>query len=940
VIPGVRALLLLAACAACTAARADRPIAYLDINEGWRIETRGAWAARVDHRELLAMRHPWAPSNDGDFAQAWREVEVPAAWTGPVFLSFYCSDDYEADPAQVAPTLTAEGFVGHRFKQVFVNEQVVWSEDLADSITRGEPSVYRVPIDVPPGKRFKLGIIAYDRTGSETELPGDFSQSETGSVVRSENAHAAKFMSHVYWGDFALSMGGQEPRAPRSPAEAKVTATHEKRWPLPPPGTAPGKTPVRLTLHRADALPPRGFPMRIGLPFPPGAAAERTSMRLQTPNEQAVHAGKNVTSRWPDGSVRWALFDVHLKPGMDALDLAFRKDWADAPAAVKTDTADDGLRVSAGAASWEIQRGALLQDLALKKQTLVRDTTLTLTAGGERARGYSEQVRMTDEQPGQATYLVEGRFEGQTRPLASFRLYITAYADAPYLKLWLRLLNDTDAPLPVEALELAFALETPGPAHALGLDTPGGLRIVQENADNRVAALTEAPAPDAPKDVPLDGAAPFWLTSGGLTVAVPRFQQLHPKAASVAEGALAIDLAAAASRPIIFTPGEAKSHTLWLSLEEPEPEAFAAAAERPPLWSNAAYYAASGAFGTAHPADGLPKFAERLEAEYGGKDWRALGFEYGLRDFPDQAYMGAAGSWRNNYYDRMHGAWAAWLLTGNPEWFDRATDVCRLISDVAIVHTDLPGQDWLGAMHGPGENHVAGPWPPTLRTDGLVLFDRLTGEPEATEAWLGVTDYIARSGAGLAVASVRNGAGPFAALVAAYEESGEPALLDEGSARIDSFWNQMDRRRGAWPETHGSRVYQGNVPWMIAQLAGPLYRWYIATGDLEAAQMLVALADAIICENPPWDQPGTMSGYSHNPRFETTAAYDPLIIPVLFAAYELSEDPYYLDAAKAQWNRWAADPAFDSVFNTFWHTPWLAGMLAKHYPEAFAVAQP
>ncbi|MBI1319590.1 MAG: hypothetical protein GC168_11680 [Candidatus Hydrogenedens sp.] len=914
---------------------ADRPILYLDNAEGWRFEQRGDWAVRVDHRDLLAMRHDWTPSNDGDFAQAWREVDIPANWSSPVYLSFYCSDDYEAKARREdAPQLTAEGYIGHRFKQVFVNEQVVWTEDIADPVVKGEPLTYRVPIEVEPGKRIRLGVIVYDRTASATQLPGDYSQSDDQKPEPEANAHAGKFLSNVYWGDFALSEAGQEPRAPRMPALAKVMAVHEKRWPLPLPGGGKPSAPVSLTLHHTASLPPRGFPLRMGVPFPPGAAEERGEVRLQAKGEHAVYAGKTVTSRWPDGSLRWAMFDTFVKPGTETLDLAFRKDWSNAPSPVKTKIEDDGLAIEASSSAWRIQRGGLLQGLAYKGKPIIDDTLLTLTAGGQRARGYSEQVRIVDEQPQQATYLVEGKFQGQSRALGSFRLYITAYAEAPYLQLWLRLINDTPEPLPVEALELSFALAEPGKTLVPGAETEGALRVAQDTADRRVATLTPPPAPDLPADVPLDQAAPFWISSGGLTAALPRFQQLHPKAAGVSDGAMTLNLAAAAARPVVFTPGEAKSHTVWLSLDEPAPEAFAAAAEHPPVWSNPAYYCASGAFGLAHPADGLPKFGERLEAEYAGKDWRALGFEYGLRDFPDAAYMGQAGAWRNNYYDRMHGAWAAWLLTGNPEWFERAEDVCRLVSDVAIVHADVPGQDWLGAMHGPGENHVAGPWNPTLRTDGLVLFDRLTGTPETAEAWLGVADYIARTGTGLKGSSVRQYAGPFAAIVAAYEETGEPSFLDEGSARIEAFWKEVDARRGAWPDVHGSQVYQGNVPWMIAQLAGPLYRWYLATGDVEAAQLVVGLADAMICENTPWDAPGAMRGYSHNPRFDNTAVYDPLILPVLFAAYELSEDPFYLDAAKAQWNRWANDPSFDSVFNTFWQTPMLAGMLAKYLPEA------
>ena len=510
-------------------------------------------------------------------------------------------------------------------------------------------------------------------------------------------------------------------------------------------------------------------------------------------------------------------------------------------------------------------------------------------------------------------------------------MYLTAFAQVPYIQIWMRLFNDTDAPLPVESLRMEFELnEAPRDSVAVGQGFDKPWEIAQDSADARVASFGDSGLPDQP----LASDTPFYLQRGALTIAVPRFQQLHPKAAASREGAVAIDLIAAGDRPIVFTPGEAKSHTVWLAFGEDEPAAFAAAAERPPIWSAPDYYARSGALGLAATATGLPKFGAGLEASYAGKDWRQLGYSLGVRDFPDQVYMGKPGSWRNNYYDRLLGAWAAWTLTGSPEWHDRALEISALLSDVGIVHSDVPGKDWLGALHGPGENHVAGPWNPTLRVEGLVWTEKLTGWPELREEWLGVADFVVRTRAGANGGSVRQHAGPFAALVSAYAETGEPHFHGEAVERIELFRQNMDRRRGVWPDMHGSRVYRGNVPWMVAQLAGPLCRWYHLTGDLDAAQIVVGMAESMICENTPWDEPGNLSGYSHNPHFSITRSYDPIILPVLFTAYELTGDDFFLDAAKAQWYRWAKSDVFDSVFNTFWHTPWLAHLLRKHYPEA------
>ena len=90
------------------------------------------------------------------------------------------------------------------------------------------------------------------------------------------------------------------------------------------------------------------------------------------------------------------------------------------------------------------------------------------------------------------------------------------------------------------------------------------------------------------------------------------------------------------------------------------------------------------------------------------------------------------------------------------------------------------------------------------------------------------------------------------------------------------------------------------------------------------------VAESIVCEDTDWDHPGVVSGYSHNPRYPVTAKYDLLIIPMIFAAYELTEDPFFLEAATAQWNRVTATRGFGSIFNCYYHTPWLVWYLKTY----------
>lgn len=104
----------------------------------WRQDHTGAFATRRDLRQLLVIEHPWQPSRTGKYGQWQTRVASPKAWQPgqPLFVSFYQSDNYSGD--WMPDTWTgAQVFVSHRFKQLLVNGQVVWEEDVADEQTAG-----------------------------------------------------------------------------------------------------------------------------------------------------------------------------------------------------------------------------------------------------------------------------------------------------------------------------------------------------------------------------------------------------------------------------------------------------------------------------------------------------------------------------------------------------------------------------------------------------------------------------------------------------------------------------------------------------------------------------------------------------------------------------------------------------------------------------------
>jgi hypothetical protein len=111
------------------------------------------------------------------------------------------------------------------------------------------------------------------------------------------------------------------------------------------------------------------------------------------------------------------------------------------------------------------------------------------------------------------------------------------------------------------------------------------------------------------------------------------------------------------------------------------------------------------------------------------------------------------------------------------------------------------------------------------------------------------------------------------------------------------------------------------------------------TGDVEAAQVLVALADAVVSENIDWDAPGKLHAYSYHPKYSASAAYYPQVLPMFFAAHELSGADRFEEAARAVWATWASSEHFpddrittDQAANTLWMLPWLA-----HWGQAYGL---
>src|SRR5438105_336420 len=66
---------------------------------------------------------------------------------------------------------------------------------------------------------------------------------------------------------------------------------------------------VPLLFTALEAVPRRGEPVTVGLPWPRGAIHDDNYFTLIGPDGSSQVLQTQVLDRWPDGGIRWCLFD-------------------------------------------------------------------------------------------------------------------------------------------------------------------------------------------------------------------------------------------------------------------------------------------------------------------------------------------------------------------------------------------------------------------------------------------------------------------------------------------------------------------------------------------------------------------------------------------------------------------------------------------------------
>lgn len=906
---------------------ATAPPIPVPVNDGvWTLSTSGKFEAWIDRRELLVLYHPWEESASGMAAGAECTVALPAEWKGPARLHFYMTDDYDGQ----APLFEGDwrgriALPGHRFKQVWVNDALIWEQDVADAEGTAQPSHFAVPLpaSIASGQSFRLAFKLADKTGSGERLPGDLRTiAPIDGIAESD---PWRFMTHLYVGDVTITPASMETTEPQpSPLARAVREKAFARRPVFPASDA-AVLPVRLQVKGGAS---EGFPraLRCGVPLPRGLfhSSEIGQLQLTTIDNQPIPCRASPMNLWDDGSVRWA--EIHAALDGAATEVVLSRDPALAqpvpnpsPAAVDEN-------------EWPVL-GPVLTRMPWNGQP-----PLELSAHIE-AEGKSFVPKRASATRTSGPILRETQLSGildsDSGALGRYTCAISTIEGLPYARVLWRVFADRPGQAKISRMHLDLSVPFSNAAQVCwkkeGPMRSGEIHLRQTATDESQVCGADGAAIEEVSQ----GAGWIGVTDGQHSVCVQlrHFAEQHPVELTFREGHIEIGTFSRTPESPEYLPheGEAKRHEIWIgwwerALTSEEFARVAAAFADPPHLMNPDYFCATGAMGRGYPHDDT-RFAELtafMKKTYGVMPESSFNAT-GIRDWGDLLYNKEKQQWRNGYYDTPQGFAAEYLMTGDEHWFRRLEASARHIADVDICYASKEHPEWIGGIHGyDGADHsTAAPWPPTQRIKGLLAYARIAADRDIREAALGVADSAIRANRAIGASSVRDHAGVLDALVAAYDETRDAKYLEGARRLAHDAMTKIDSRRGCYAEIHGNVSYRGNVPWMVAQLAEPMFEYCEQSGDIEAATAMAGLAESILTENCTRGVLGDVYGYSHNPHFKKNSSYHILIAPTLGYAWDLSGDSEFSRHAQAMYAQTLREDSVNPINNCYWDTPTL-----------------
>jgi hypothetical protein len=625
-----------------------------------------------------------------------------------------------------------------------------------------------------------------------------------------------------------------------------------------PPATAADSIPITVaepTEHARSA-----WPATVGMPFGRGRLARVEDLRLFDAGGKPVSLQAELFSRWPDGSVKWAVLSFLADTGAQpvAYRLQSKPDWPQPAGGGPLLTLDDTARAWSLVADGNHIEIGKQHSFPLDGLQVVDGQGVRLTCGP----AAPESFVVESNGPVRAAVKWAGPLVGPQGP-AGWSYLVRLELWKGKLQGWDISVSSDQGPRKFRTLRsislLGPALK--GPIQGSLGDMPltpitgQGLSLVQDR-DDHFTLQTPAGTQQGKQAI---GLAVLRTDRQCTAVCVPHFWEAYPNGLAIGLDRLRVDLlpplpadaySDPASRKLFYklyawsqdgqyrvSGGQLIRRQVWLKHDPAEPPAHLAAWTTQPLLPQAppAYLCATGVLGRPIFAQTPGKWDE-YERYYETSFQKNLADRrqqrtYGWMHFGD--WFGERGiNYGNSEYDTAWSTAVQWMRTGDRRYFLRGLEMARHVSSVDTLHGPAAA-DLNGLVYEHSFNHLGTPLTPDeLRAitpgdkrleayleeygsnllhgaidrqghifeEGNWIYAALTGDRFLRDVAQRVcTNQAEKLTPRFDFSIERTAAWPLTNAVTAYRFTGNPYYLNAARLIIERVLERQDPATGGWP---------------------------------------------------------------------------------------------------------------------------------------------
>jgi len=581
-------------------------------------------------------------------------------------------------------------------------------------------------------------------------------------------------------------------------------------------------------------------PVTSGLPFPEGAIFSADNLRLEDEAGQESPLQAIVTSRWPDGSIRWALLDFQVSL-----------------AAGETQT----LILHYGT---DVTR-TKLPDMVVATPSALEAAQLAIEdeSGNYVCHlfDHAPQIEVAGPLHSVALYqsdMLDADGNGRYRLLGRLHLY----AEREHCRLELTFVNEHLETLRnISRIELRLPSEFAAQRYTVGGD--GDAIIEGDLLDEGVRLRQDGPTVYDKNPIKWELStgqsgeqASGWAHiqgDGSLTVAVRRMAQLHPKVLSMDAEGITVQLWPSDHEPYECGQGTAKTHELLIAWDTETPEAArdAGLGFCTPLFAVASpeWYCTSGAFGDIIPRNPqmFPQYERWIDGmiDNHAQIHRNKG-EWGMRDFGDWDYSSRyERGWGNIEYDTCYTTALQFARSGDLRWLDETEVAAQHYADIDCCHWASDGNAGWPHVHYTDHwragNDLGHTW-----LQGLIYDYLLTGNRWSYEVGLDVGNFCAQVGFDMNITNRQErGVGwMLICLMEVYKLTGAQRYLDAATNIVDQAYDWQDKEIGYLPhpidrsECKCETQCVGGKSFMMGVVLEGMWAYYEVTGSQKAREII------------------------------------------------------------------------------------------------------